>query len=1269
MHKKLSRWILWLISGFGLLLLVVLVGAWFYTQTDQFRSTLRARLLAALNDSLNAEVSFKEVAGSIWGKLDFHDLAIVQNGVPVLSAPTVSIELGILGQLFPLLTSSAIHVGQIEISQPELWVAQDQDEKWNILTLLKEREPEEPGRFAIYLDEIKINNGKIEITTAEGKQARITSLSTKGELALLRSGAEVDFDYLNFALAATGIPNLSWASAFSFKDSGKTSLLDIQRLELATNKSNLKVNGTVRDLAEPTVALTIDLMKVSAEEITEMLPTLPLRQDVSGRLRASGPSSKLQLSGDLKAPDGQIVTSMVADLKSKPNFQGMLEVKGFALEKVLTVPGFSGRANAQISFAGSSLEQAQASARGTISQAAINGWELGEVALSGQLANKNASFAAQAVGKGGRADLKGTVALLETPAYEVTFNARALNLKKAAGEKPPVTANINLDAWTKGRGTEPKNMEVDTRITFYPSQVGAIQIQQGRAEGGVRAGALIVREARLVADGATLIAKGNIASLKQNATGNITYSLNVKDISPWLQLAGLEGSGSAKVEGSVGGSLQSPRLEGQASLSEMRMAKAYLQNGNIRWTLAGTGSNQWRGQVKLGAKQVTAGISLHSLDADLSLDGLRPATVGADITARDVDQRVHRMKTRLVHSGTRTEVLLQEIALQLANGGWRNPRPARVVVEGKSVAIEDFSLQHGTQSLTAKGTTGWEGAQNLYVQVNRFPLEDVGSFTKNAPELAGVLSLTLQVKGTAAQPFIEGGVNAESLTVAGQQYAGLTGQASYQKERLSVDFRLMQDKSHDLTAKGVLPVYLGWGGSKSPAVTGDADLRIHSDGLSPSFLAVLTKDVDSLQGTLSMDILLRGPINALAPRGTIQFQNGGARVVPLGLALKEIGLQANVTPGTIELTRFAARSGEGQLSGTGRLGLKQYSVTGMGFTLNAEQFQVINTREYKALASGKLVASGTFQQPMVRGALTVKGTLRPDLALMKRSGHAAQDPTIIVVRNEKDLAAAEEKVKQGAKAENGAGNTQEQSSFVQQLRLDITAELARGTWLYLDEGSIEVTGQLRIRKQPKENLTLAGNLQGLHGWYSFQGRRFRVEKAEATFTGGSQIDPTLDIVGRYRVPQYQIYVVIGGNMSKPTLTLRSDPQLDQADILSVLLFGKPVTALSQGEQNALQKQALKATADYFASGLKQSVARRLGVDTLEFGTGDNLTQGQVEVGKYVRDDVFVSATQQFGGESEQEYAVEYDVAPNWQIKSSTTSQGKSGIDLFWKKQY
>jgi translocation and assembly module TamB len=415
--------------------------------------------------------------------------------------------------------------------------------------------------------------------------------------------------------------------------------------------------------------------------------------------------------------------------------------------------------------------------------------------------------------------------------------------------------------------------------------------------------------------------------------------------------------------------------------------------------------------------------------------------------------------------------------------------------------------------------------------------------------------------------------------------------------------------------------------------------------------------------------LLRGTPTAPAPNGSIQFQNGAARVRSLVLVLSAVELRANITPGTVQIVQLSARSADGQLTGSGRLGYKGTNVTGLGVNLKAQNFQVINTREYKADASGDLLATGTLDAPQIRGAVTVKGTFRPNLAALRRRGGASQDPTIQIVRSEKDLATGKSVTTNTVAPETSKPSTDSESGLYQRLTIDVNATISRPTWIYLDQGSIDTTGQVTLRKRPHQELTISGTIEGTHGSYEFQGRRFQIDTAQLVFTGGNQIDPSLNIIGVYKTGQYEVDLVIGGYMTKPTLTLKSDPVLDQGDILSVLLFGKPANDLSQGQKMTLQNQALQATANFISSDLRQSVARKLGLDTLQFGATEGLSGGQVEAGKYVTSDIFVSTSQQFGTESKQEYSIDYDLAPNWQIKSSTTPQGNSGIDLFWRKQY
>ena len=120
MARRLRRWIIWSLSLLTLFLVVLTIGIGWYTRTEQFNALLRSRILTILNDSLNAEVRFTRITGTVWHEVEIHDLTLVQEGQTVFSAPRVMIEVGLLGQLYALLSSSGLRVARIEIALLQL---------------------------------------------------------------------------------------------------------------------------------------------------------------------------------------------------------------------------------------------------------------------------------------------------------------------------------------------------------------------------------------------------------------------------------------------------------------------------------------------------------------------------------------------------------------------------------------------------------------------------------------------------------------------------------------------------------------------------------------------------------------------------------------------------------------------------------------------------------------------------------------------------------------------------------------------------------------------------------------------------------------------------------------------------------------------------------------------------------------------------------------------------------------------------------------------
>jgi translocation and assembly module TamB len=795
-------------------------------------------------------------------------------------------------------------------------------------------------------------------------------------------------------------------------------------------------------------------------------------------------------------------------------------------------------------------------------------------------------------------------------------------------------------------------------------------LTQGQIEGALRKEQLTLNKGMLLANDTAITVQGQVGGLPGTLNGKLSYGVQSKNLAPWLAFAGLSGEGTGTVNGTASGTLAALSLEGKVLLFHLTVGAHSLRTGAVTYTLTAVGSPQPRGRITAALTGLRAGLRLRTVNADVALTGLRPAEVQTVITVQDEELHTHKVRAQAHYDAARVEVLLQDLALQLPGGTWRTPQQSHLLLRNGVLSVENFSLQRAEQTVSVSGVLTQEGPLNLRGQVSRFSLEELRPFLGVEPTVSGRVNADLHVQGTATSPEVTAQLTTGALTVAGQSYAGLTAQGSYRQEHLDLNVLLRQDESHTLSIEGGLPIALRGTGNVPPPVLGEANLRVRSAGLSLAFLNLLSKQIQDVQGTVSMDVRLRGALGALVPSGAVQIQQGQVRVKPLGQVLTNIAAEVQLAQDAARLTRFAVRAGEGSFTGSGLVALQQYTVGNVDLTFAADRFRIINTPHYRAALSGRLACSGSLQHPVLKGALTLVDTaIRPDFALMKRSP-VASDPTILVVRNtQESVASPHPDAPIGEEQAASPTVSPPQQDLYVRLALDLAVVIPRDTWVRLEEGSIELTGQLRAKKDPAEELFLTGAIETVRGWYAFHGRKFRLERGNVVFTGATPIDPGLDIVARYTLPQYQVDVMVGGTVKTPAVSFRSEPQLEQVDIFSLLLFGKPANALSKGEKVSLQSQAVQAVAGAVAAELRQTLSESLGLDDLELDAGNTAGQ-KVGVGKYIAPGVFVSTSQQFGGQkSGQDVSVEYQLNDHWQLKASTTSRGNNGVDILWEKRY
>jgi translocation and assembly module TamB len=269
--------------------------------------------------------------------------------------------------------------------------------------------------------------------------------------------------------------------------------------------------------------------------------------------------------------------------------------------------------------------------------------------------------------------------------------------------------------------------------------------------------------------------------------------------------------------------------------------------------------------------------------------------------------------------------------------------------------------------------------------------------------------------------------------------------------------------------------------------------------------------------------------------------------------------------------------------------------------------------------------------------------MRPDLSFLDHGNTPVKrDPTITVVSTGATSNAS------GAKQES---NGQADSDLWRNTSLDIQIRIANNLWVRHRNGNAELSGNLRVTKASGGNPTVTGLIETIRGWVGFQGRRFTLTRGRLEFGGGEKIDPSLDVVAEYRAGNYLISAMVKGTAEKPTLTLASDPQLDQADILSVLLFNKPLSSLEKSEQASLQQNAISITSGFAAAQIGQGVSQALGLQEL----GIDITN--------------ISVSKDVSGKYGQEVSAEYRITSDWRFSVSASTVGPAGADLIWQKRY
>jgi translocation and assembly module TamB len=120
---------------------------------------------------------------------------------------------------------------------------------------------------------------------------------------------------------------------------------------------------------------------------------------------------------------------------------------------------------------------------------------------------------------------------------------------------------------------------------------------------------------------------------------------------------------------------------------------------------------------------------------------------------------------------------------------------------------------------------------------------------------------------------------------------------------------------------------------------------------------------------------------------------------------------------------------------------------------------------------------------------------------------------------------------------------------------------------------------LRIRGTVAQPAIL-GRINITDGTANFAGTTYHLQHGQILFTNPVMIQPIIDIDATTRVEEYDVTIGLHGNVSQLTPTLRSEPPLPQADVISLLALGR-----TQQEQALYSQQEQSIGSDSTTNAL------------------------------------------------------------------------------------
>lgn len=834
----------------------------------------------------------------------------------------------------------------------------------------------------------------------------------------------------------------------------------------------------------------------------------------------------------------------------------------------------------------------------------------------------------------------------EVPEYALTARITAGRLDRLLGaDSTAARSLVDATLALEGRGTTPATMEAEVKAFADSAAFGDVRVDTLRLIGRIAKGTATVDTLTLRSNALSASGSGSVA-IVETATGASDFRLSgrVQSVAPLQDFVGITpiGIGAGDFDVRITGPPDQATVTASANASALLLGTTELVGleSSLEATMTPSlelGPTTGRialdrltaGSVEVRLTEVTGSWSGEelALEGDATLDDRREVSVELRADPRAETSRLE----------------LDRLDVRVDDDRWELSGSPRISwVDG--IQVDNLALRSGDQALTMDGRLDLEGSSDLRGSIDQLRLGGIADLV-GFDRLDGTASAELDVQGPATSPRIRLDLEADLSDDRGRE-SSIEGTLSYDTLRLDVDASVEAEGGGRIVIAGGLPMDLdltrtaaGDTTRVTAAAAGRSDLEIRADSFQVAWIEPFLDPAVArgLRGHLEADARVGGTQDAPVLTGEATLREAGMTAPGLGVSYEDVGLRLSLRDDVARIDSAFARAGDGTMNLSGTISLPELSLGEFDLEGRFDRFRAMNNDAYRVRMSGTAVLGGTTAAPLLEGDLDLVET---DVYL---------DDAVSSGASVRPVKLTDEQVREVEQylGVSVSASERDPGRLFELMTIDLSVNASRDTWVRQrtnPEMEIQLTGDVQVTKEPADSIRFDGVVEAVptRSYVEQFGRRFSIEQGQIDLVG-TVPETRIDVRATYRVPsrgnpdspEVTITLDIDGTMRDLSLTLGSEPEMENADIVSYLATGRPAsTGLAVGGEG---EGGLGSIGTDYAlgqvTGLVEGLAAEgIGLDVVEI-EADGLRGATLVAGRFVNPKVYVGFRQPIGQEA------------------------------------